>query len=580
MRTLTAVLVAAVAAPVLAQFDKSHKAVEAKNGMVVAVSPPAVDVGVEILKKGGNAVDAAVAVAFAMAVTWPEAGNIGGGGFMMVHPGRDAPKDAAPVCIEYRETAPAAATRDMFAKGEHKYGHKVVGVPGTVRGLALAHFKFGRLPWRELVAPAAKLAREGFELDAATAKSLNGVLKTSATQPEFAELRRVFGRPGGGEWQAGDVLVQPDLAWTMQMIAAHGPDEFYLGSIADKIVYEMYTGRGLMTKGDLAAYRSRLRETVRTRFRGCDVYGAPPPSSGGICLTAMLQMLESENLAKLERWSSEAVHLRIEAMRRMYFVRALFLGDSDFAGGGFMAWDLFTPQALLRSVERRGFDDGLKFVPRNRATPSVDLTKHINIPIAEDSPNTTHFSVIDRDGMAVANTYTLEHSFGSRIVVKGAGFLLNNEMLDFNPIPGRTDRTGRIGTEPNTVAPGKRPLSSQTPTIVAKDGKVVLVTGSPGGRTIINTVLCVVLNVLEFEMDIQAAVDEPRLHHQWLPDKVRFEPAVKEKYPELIKKLEAMGHVVEIGGRQGDAHSIWVDPKTGTYHGAADRRIAGKAAGW
>ena len=532
----------------------------AKHGMVVAVSPPGAEVGRDILQKGGNAVDAAVATAFAMAVTYPAAGNIGGGGFMLVHPAGDA----KPVVFEYREAAPAAATKTMFKKSDGLYTHKVVGVPGTVRGLALAHAKFGKLPWKDLVMPAVKLADDGFVIDSALASSLNYAVGSS---PEFAELVRVLGKDGKADWKAGDRLVQKDLAKTLRRIAEHGPDAFYTGPVADQIVAEMKSGNGLITKEDLANYKAKERTPVHGTYRGYDVYGPPPPSSGGVALVEMLNILEGFELRKRGRHSAEAVHLMIEAMRRAYRDRAAYLGDPDFVP---------VPTVLTRKEHAKRQAANIDL---NKATPSADLAGDIPLSATAEGSNTTHFSVIDGDGLAVANTYTLENSFGSRVVVRGAGFLLNDEMGDFNPRPGVTDRRGRIGTPPNQVAPGKRMLSSMTPTVVAKDGKVVLVTGSPGGRTIINTVLCVVLNVLEYELPVREAVDAPRLHHAWFPDRVEMERGLRED-GELVRKLEAMGHkVAPRPVRQGDAHTIRIAPD-GRYEGAADRRRSGWAAGY
>jgi gamma-glutamyltranspeptidase/glutathione hydrolase len=552
--TLLAVLLTGLI-PAAAQGQA--KAVEAQNGLVVSVSGPGSDAGLAILKQGGNAVDAAVATAFALAVTFPPAGNLGGGGFMVVHPGRGA----KPVVIEYRETAPAAATRDMFVKDAGQYGPRVVGVPGTVRGLALAHQRFGKLPWKALLQPAIQLADEGFPLDPRLARSLNRVLGKAK---EFRELQRVFSKPGSGTWQTGDRLVQKDLARTLRLIAEEGPEAFYRGSIADRIVAEMKAGGGLITRDDLAGYRANVREPIHGTYRGYDIYAPPPPSSGGVCLIEMLNILEPFELRKQGRWAPATLHVMIEAMRRAYCDRARYLGDPAFAK--------IPPHLTTKEYGRKL----ARQIDPARATPSADLAPEISL--AAEGTDTTHFSVIDKNGMAVANTYTLEHAYGSRVVVKGAGFLLNNEMLDFNPRPGVTDRKGAIGTPANTVAPGKRMLSSQTPTIVTKDGKVVLVTGSPGSRTIINTVLCVLVNVIDFDMDVRAAVDAPRMHHQWLPDQVLFEKA-KDR-PELVAQLRKLGYVVVPKAVQGDAHTIWVDPRGGRYVGAADRRINGKAAGY
>ncbi len=445
------------------------------------------------------------------------------------------------------------------------------GVPGTVAGLALAHRRFGRLPWRDLVMPAVRLAREGFLVDRALTASLNGALKGS---PRFAELQRVFKPPQGKPaWEPGDRLRQPELADTLERIAAGGPDAFYRGPIADRLVAEMKAGGGLITKEDLAGYQARIRTPIHGTYRGYDVYAAPPPSGGGICLIEMLNILENFPAQRFRaagdssRWSAEGMHLMIEAMRRAYCDRARWLGDPDFTA----IPAHLTSKEYARTLAAR--------IDPQRATRSEDLAG--NIALTAESPDTTHFSVVDGDGMAVANTYTLENSYGSKVVVRGAGFLLNNEMTDFNRVPGRTDRKGMIGTAPNLIAPGKRMLSSQTPTLLCRDGRLVLVTGSPGGRTIINTVLCTLVHFIDFGMNVRQAVDAPRLHHAWFPDLAQFEAVAQPEYRETIERLKAMGHALSPKVyRQGDAHSIAVDPRTGQYHGAADRRTDGSAAGY
>lgn len=541
--------------------------VEGKSGMVVCVSPHAARVGLDILKQGGSAVDAAIAVEFALAVVWPEAGNIGGGGFMMVHPG----DGRRPVCIDYRETAPGAASPTMFTPEDGAHTHKIVGVPGSVRGMAEAHRRYGMLPWKTLVAPAAKLATDGFEMDRHLCSSINRVLGYDAVKKgeHHRELIRVYGRSGGGEWQPGDRLVLKDLAATLQAIAERGADGFYQGTIAEALVAEMKRGDGLISLKDLADYRARTRDAQHGTFRGYDVYGAPPPSSGGVCLIQMLNVLEALNLRSHERFSAPTLHLMTETMKRAFRDRATYLGDQDFV-------------ELPRTLTDKAYASWLAAgISKNRATPSEELAG--DIKLAPESPATTHFSVIDSRGMAVANTTTLESSWGSRIVVKGAGFVLNNEMGDFNWIPGHTDRKGRIGTEPNQIAPGKRMLSSQTPTIIAKDGKPVLITGSPGGRTIINTTLQVVLNVLEFGMSVSDAVSVERIHHQWFPDTLTMETFDGRVAPATVEALRKLGHKVELrtkGAVQGDAHTIWVDGETGVYHGAADWRRGGAALGF
>jgi gamma-glutamyltranspeptidase / glutathione hydrolase len=549
--------------------ETSHLRVVAEQGIVVSVSAPASEVGLAVLQEGGNAVDAAVATAFALAVTWPAAGNIGGGGFMMVGPAGGQ----RPVCIEYRETAPAAAHARTLEQYARLDGPLVCGTPGTVAGLALAHRTYGKRPWRALVLPAVRLAREGVIVNGPLASSLNGALRASR---DFAELQRVFAPPAGKEWRAGDRLVQSELARTLERIATDGPAAFYTGPIADQLVGEMQAGGGLISKQDLAGYQAHVREPIHGTYRGYDVYASPPPSSGGTCLVEMLNILENFSLrdppsvpaanGPAPAYSARAMHLIIEAMRRTYCDRARWLGDGDFV----KIPPELTSKEYARELARQ--------IDQQRATPSESLA--VDIPLADESPETTHFSVVDRDGMAVANTYTLENSFGCRVVVRGAGFLLNNEMTDFNRVPGRTDRKGMIGTAANLIAPGKRMLSSQTPTLVFRDGRLVLVTGSPGGRTIINTVLCTVVNVVDFQRDVRAAIDAPRLHQQWFPDRVSFEALARPECAAILEQLRQMGHTfADKPGKQGDAHSIGLDPQTGQFLGVPDRRIDGHAAG-
>jgi gamma-glutamyltranspeptidase / glutathione hydrolase len=536
--------------------------VRCRHAVVVCVSPQATAVGVDVLAQGGTAVDAAVATAFALSVTWPLAGNIGGGGYMLVVP-MQAPN--VPVVVDFRETAPAAATKEMFVEPERRTAHRRVGVPGTVRGLALAHERFGRLPWKQLVTPAVDLAKQGFLVDAATADSLNSILRRTSRK-DFAEFHRVFGKQGGGPWRAGDRLTQPELAQTLARIANHGAEGFYTGETAERIVSEMSRGGGLITLKDLVAYRAMIREPVRGTYRGCEILSTPPSSSGGTTLVEMLNILESFDLRSLGRWSPETLHLMIEAMKRGYRDRACYLGDPDVVS---------IPGKLTRKDYARQL---ASTIDRQHATPSIQLGGEIRISAEPD--HTTHLSVIDHDRMAVSLTYTLENEYGSRIVVPGGGFLLNDEMNDFAWLPGITDATGRIGTPPNQIAPRKRMLSSMCPTIVLRDGKPLLITGSPGGRTIINTVLEMVVNVVDFHMDLRAAVDAPRLHHQWLPDRVKIEATLARDHPEAVAALRRMGHRVEEEEGQGDAHTIWIDPATGDLVGAADKREDGRAAGF
>jgi gamma-glutamyltranspeptidase/glutathione hydrolase len=513
-------------------------------------------VGAAILRRGGNAVDAAVAVAFALAVTWPEAGNIGGGGFMMIAPPR---QDVT--CIEFRETAPRAAPENLFADGKvTPWEARAAGVPGTVRGLALAHRRFGKLPWEELVTPAVTLAEQGITVNAALARSLHRVWADPKTT--HTEFRRLFSPPDGRRWQAGDRLIQKDLARTLRLIAQQGPDVFYTGPIAQSIVREMQASGGLITAEDLKAYRAHERSPIHIRYRGYDIYAPPPPSSGGITLALMLHMLETMDLKSHGRWSANTYHTLIEVMRRAYADRARYLGDPDFT-------------SIPAHLTSREYARRLAATIRpDKATPSAEVAP--DLLVVSEGESTTHFSIIDRDGWAVSTTYTLENSYGCRVAVRGAGFILNNEMTDFNPRPGVTSTDGRIGTPPNCIAPGKRMLSSMTPTIVCQQGRVVLVTGSPGGRTIINTVLCVLLNRLDFAMPPDQCVSAARLHHQWFPDVARLETT--PNHAELVAQLQRRGHRIVSSSRQGDAHSIFVDPVTNRRTAVADRRIDGAIA--
>ena len=576
-------LVATTAAVVAA--EPHHRAVErvaARRGIVVCASPAAADVGAELLRRGGNAVDAAVGVALAMAVTFPEAGNIGGGGFMLVRPA----DGSEPVCIEYRETAPAACRADTFVRETAQNGHKTVGVPGTIRGLELAHSKYGKLKWRDVALPAVKLARDGFAIDRVLAADLNRLVADGAKFPEFVATfakprERAAARVGPDDanpltsalraptsdfpqWQAGDVLKQPALADTLERIARLGPDEFYTGATAELLVEEMRRGKGFVTMADLAAYKAVARKPIHGTYRGYDIYSSPPPSSGGTVLVETLNILEQFPLKDYGRYAPQTLHLVAEATKRAYADRARYIGDPAFTE---------IPEHLTSKDYAKQLAATIKL---DRATPAHTLAPEIKL--GAEGTSTTHFSVVDGDGMAVANTYTLQNSYGSRVVVRGAGFLLNNEMTDFNWKPGVTDHSGRIGTAANQIAPGKRMLSSQCPTIVARDGKLVLVTGSPGGRTIPNTVINVVLSVLEFEMDVAAAVDGLRTHHQWLPDELRFEGAELPEHAATIEALKKLGHRVQKKGtKQGDAHSI--ELRDGKLYGAADtRRTVGKAA--
>ena len=527
--------------------------VEVEHGVVVSVSEPASRAGLEVLRDGGTAVDAAVATAFALAVTHPQAGNIGGGGFMLVHPGGGA----EPVSFVYRETAPAASTKTMFELGEDRHTAKMAGTPGTVRGMELAHRRFGKLPWKRLVLPAVKLARDGFAVDRSLASSLNSIVKNS---PRHEELRRVFSHPDKRPWEAGDKLVQPDLADSLEQIALKGPNAFYQGKIAELLVREMQQSGGLITRDDLAKYHAIERKPIHGTYRGYDVYGPPPPSSGGICLVQMLNVLETFNLRQRDRFAAETLHLMAEAMRRAYYERARHLGDPDFVE----IPSHLTSKAFARELAAT--------INPKRATPSVELSK--DIKLVDESESTTHFSVIDATGMAVSNTYTLNFSYGNGIAVTGAGFLLNNEMDDFSAKPGVPNAFGLLGDEANAIEPGKRPLSSMTPTLVFKDGEPVLVTGGPGGSRIITSVLQVISNHVDFGMNIAEATAAPRIHHQWYPDQVEVEKGIS---PDTLALLRAMGHDVKASPWAiGRTQSITLEP--GGFQGMTDYRWPGGSA--
>ena len=560
MKRTLAVILAFAAAPVAGPVET--RAVPATAGLVVCTSAPACDAGASVLARGGNAVDAAVATAFALAVTHPSAGNIGGGGFMIVR----TPSGRL-TAFDYREKAPLRSTRTMYLGADGNIdrsltaaGYLAPGVPGTVRGLEAAHDKFGTLPWKDVVMPGVLLAEQGFTVSAALARGLNAEL--ASDMGRFPASVAAYGKPGGGEWVEGDRLVLTDLGRTLRAIATDGPDAFYKGWIADRIAEDMAANGGLISKADLAAYRAKVRKPLRGAYRGHEIVSMPPPSSGGVALIEMLNILEPFDLKSKGLLTAPALHLQIEAMRRAYLDRARHLGDPDFTK---VPVSRLTSKAHARALASS--------IDAARPTSSIALGKDIvtaAVATSQEPDETTHYSVLDRDGMAVVTTTTLEGGYGSHVVVKGAGFLLNNEMGDFNRKPGDTNAAGDIGTPANQIAPGKRMLSSMTPTMVLKDGRVVLLTGSPGGRTIINTVLTIVLGVVEYGLDGRQAVDLARMHHQWLPDRATIEadfPGVAES----AAQLRAMGHEVRVQGRQGDAHSIWIAPD-GRAHGVNDRR--------
>ena len=544
----------------------------APKGMVASTSEIASRIGVEVMKKGGNAVDAAVAVAFALAVTWPSAGNLGGGGFMLI---RKA--DGSTEAIDYRERAPLAATRDMYLdtngdviKDLSTIGYKAVGVPGTPAGLALAHKRHGKLKWAELVAPARQLAAKGFTVNYHLARSLRGQ-STIERMERFEESKRIFQR-NGKFYVMGETFVQPELARTLERIETRGADGFYKGETARLIVEDMKANGGIITLKDLATYEPTIRKPLRGTYRGYEILTMPPPSSGGIALLEMLNILEPFDLRAMGWHSAKYIHTVTEAMRRAFADRAAFLGDTDFVK---------VPVAGL--ISRRYADDRRASFNPAKATPSLEVRE--GAPARYESPDTTHFTVVDPDGNVVSSTYTLNDSFGSGVTARGTGVLLNDEMDDFTSKPGVPNDYQLIQGEANAIAPKKRPLSSMTPTIVLKDGKVAFAVGSPGGPTIINTVLQVILNVIDFRLDIQEAISAPRFHHQWLPDHIYWEPFGIN--PDTRAALEAMGHQFrDIPGMSrtpshiGDAHGIAIDPATGMRMGASDPRLGGVPAGF
>jgi gamma-glutamyltranspeptidase/glutathione hydrolase len=529
----------------------------AHNGMVVAQESRAARIGVEILDRGGNAVDAAVAVGFAMAVTYPRAGNIGGGGFMVIHLAKGV--DTA---IDYRETAPAAATPTMFLDAQGNADPKksrdsglAVGVPGTVAGLALAEQKYGsgRFTLADLLAPAIRLAQQGFPVEDDLADSLPQSRERLAHWSSTTSI--LFN--GDQPLHEGDRLIQPDLADTLRGIAKDGPDAFYKGSVAADIVRAVKGAGGIMTADDFANYRAVERPVVRGTYRGYDIVSMPPPSSGGVHLIEMLNILEGYDLAKMPR--EEALHDEVEAMKRAYADRAVYMGDPE------------TVKMPIAGLISKPYAASLRASIGPRATPAADI--HAGKPPDVEGKNTTHFSVIDRDGNAVSNTYTLNFNYGLGLIADGTGVMLNNELDDFTAKPGTANAYGLVGFAANLPGPGKKPLSSMTPTIVLKDGKPVLITGTPGGSRIITTVLQVIVNAIDFGMPIDKAVQAPRLHNQWQPDEVTVEPGFPA---DMIAALKARGHTVVPSLARTSANSIEVTPRG--YVGAADSRSRGALA--
>ncbi len=533
--------------------------VAARHGMVVSGEPIASRVGVEILKAGGNAVDAAVAVGFALAVTHPFAGNLGGGGFMLIRLA-----NGRSTFIDYREEAPGAATPTMYldahgniVPGLSTVGALSVGVPGTVAGFALAEKDYGRLGLKAVMQPAIRLAEQGFPVSYWLSRSLK---LHAALLSKFSETRRIYLR-NGNFYRPGEIFRQPELARTLKMIADRGPQAFYRGPIARQIVATMRKYHGIITLKDLAAYRAIVRKPLRGNFRGYNILTAPSPSSGGVALVEMLNILAPLHLGPPN--SYESIHLIAEAMRRAYADRAAYLGDTDFvsvpiAGLISPAYAAKLRQEILHSPP--------------------DAPIHAGNPLPFEHPNTTHISVVDSAGNAVSNTFTLNNGYGSGVTVLKAGFLLNDEMDDFTSKPGAPNMYGLIQSQANAIAPRKRPLSCMTPTIVTRSGKLRLVLGSPGGSTIMNTVLQVLLNVLVYKMDIREAVTAPRFHDQWMPDKLYLERWGFSA--DTVSRLKAAGYKIAFRGPMGECEAIEVDPKTGWKFGAADPRSNGRAVGY
>lgn len=541
--------------PIYSSEDIFHPVI-AQNGMVASQEKYATQSGLDVLKEGGNAIDAAVTIGFTMAVTLPRAGNLGGGGFMMVH----LAETGETVAIDYREKAPKAATRDMFLDEEgeadpqkSQFSHLAVGVPGTVAGMVLALEEYGTISLERALQPAIALAEEGFPVDEDLYSSLVAAQEKMQPYPASQEIFYNDGVP----YEVGDILVQEDLANSLKLIAEEGKSAFYQGAIAEAISTEMEANGGLITQEDLADYEPVVREPIRGSYRGYEVYSMPPPSSGGIHLVQILNLLEKFPLGSLGHNTAQTIHLMVESMKLAYADRFKFLGDTDFVDVPVAR--LISPQYAEQIRDR---------IDLEMATPSQQI-----LPGGTDrleSNDTTHYSVIDSEGNAVANTYTLNFSYGTGITVPGTGILLNNEMDDFTAKPGVANAYGLVGGEANVIEPEKRMLSSMTPTIVMKDDKPFLVTGSPGGSRIITTTLQILLNVIDHGMNIAAATNAVRIHHQWFPDQLRIEQGLNADTVEL---LTLKGHEVEVGNAMGSTQSVMrVD---GVPYGASDPRRTG-----
>ncbi|WP_422371022.1 gamma-glutamyltransferase [Hoeflea sp.] len=548
-------------AAIYSSMDAVHP-VWAENAMVAVQEKAAAEVGLQVLKDGGNAVDAGVAVALALAVTLPRAGNLGGGGFMLVHDAETGETKA----IDYREMAPSSATRDMYLDAEgnadsrlSRFSGLAVGVPGTVAGMQLALDTYGTMTLAEAAAPAIRLAEDGIAVTADLADSLKALEKRLKASPASAAI---FYKADGSFHEPGDVLKQPDLAATLKKIADEGPDGFYKGSVAEAISASVQDAGGAMSLEDLAGYEAVIREPVRGTYRGHEIVSMPPPSSGGTHIIQILNVMEGYPIGFLGHNSSDTIHLMAEAMKRAYADRSEYLGDPDFVD--------VPVKALTSKNYAAEIRDGISL---NRATPSASIKPGKLAPYESDQ--TTHFSIVDKDGNAVSNTYTLNFSYGSGITAAGTGVLLNNEMDDFSAKPGVPNAYGLIGGDANAVEPRKRPLSSMSPTIVLKDGKPFLVTGSPGGSRIITTTLQVISNMIDHGMNVAEATAASRIHHQWLPDEIRVEDGGLSR--DTVAALEAKGHTISVKSVMGSTQSIHVDAEKGLLLGASDPRRPGAA---
>ena len=539
------------------RYDSIHHPVKSDSGIVVSQRAIASDVGVSILEQGGNAVDAAVAVGYALAVLLPRAGNIGGGGFMLVYL-KDQDKTIA---IDYRETAPSLAHKDLYLSSDgsvdrdsYRTGIRSVAVPGTVAGLQYALEKYGTLPTAVVIKPAIELAQNGFTMDYDTASAI--VTKESLLKQDNAAKQRFF-RQDGSAYQAGELFVQQELATSLRSISKNGASAFYHGDIAKKILAKMESNGGLITAQDLVAYKPVERNPIVGQYRGYQIASMPPPSSGGIHLVQMLNILENFDIADMGAGSADALHMISESMRYAYADRSKHLGDPEFYS---VPVDWLTSKPYAKDIAEK--------INLNKATLSTDVLPG-DAP-AHESVDTTHFSVVDANGNAVSNTYTLNFSFGSGVVVDGAGFILNNEMTDFNAKAGLPDAFGLIGGEANSIQPDKRPLSAMTPTMVFKDAELFMVTGSPGGSRIINAVLQQIVNVIDHNLNLASATHAPRIHHQWQPDQLEVEASIGSDTRAI---LESRGHLIKQAGTMGSLQSILI--KGGVLFGASDPRRPG-----